>query len=627
MFHLEKKKFFVKEDKETGFVGLKLVHNTIKHTFGYFFFFFGVIVSILAGIWLIQITNANNAWGTKYFSPDDPKDDPTDFWNFYLYIFLTIISATTATLPIYYSITWFGRKVHSNMVFSLVHSKPTEFLQRTPNGVILNRFSNDINIMDNSFIANFIIIIGGGMQFMVTAVTVVTGVHSLLAMIPLLIFLWLGLRLRQSYMRALLEMQRLSLISKSPIIGTAVSSITGSPVIRTHGREEYFRQKIDNQIDENSKNFLMLFGLSSWYFSLQEIYKLMIISWPLYALILYTQFTTAGGDKQIVSQIQFIQQLTSLYFGMLTGTADLEQAMISVERVHQYEQLEPEIGYKSLEDDSKLFKNIKRSNIPKAKATLQQSIQHDHLENKFLIGKGEIRINQVSARYPTSRRNVLSDIELVIPPGQKVGIVGRTGAGKSSFIKMLWRALDPLLGTIEVDGKDISSLDVKDYRKEINIILQKPNLFEGTLLSNISPSGANRRQIEAYREELIDLGFPLDKLEDPELDFEVKESGSNLSQSEKQIICLMQALQRESKIVILDEATAYVDLALEKKFQERLYRKFRESTMLIIAHRVTNVMKADRILVFDQGRIVEDGSPEELLKNEDGVFYGIWSSR
>ena len=174
-----------------------------------------------------------------------------------------------------------------------------------------------------------------------------------------------------------------------------------------------------------------------------------------------------------------------------------------------------------------------------------------------------------------------------------------------------------------IDGKDLASFDVKEYRKEINIIVQKPSLFEGTLLSNISPGEKRIHQIGILRQDLIDLGFPLSKLQDTDLGYEIKEGGSNLSQSEKQIICLMQALQKDSKIVILDEATAYVDINLEKKFQERLYSKFKNSTMLIISHRLSNVKDVDRVLVFDKGRIVEDGNPRELMKNEKGVFSGL----
>ena len=576
----------------------------------------------LSGFWNVKITEANNSWGVEYFDSTHPHHNPVLFNHFYIYTGLAIVTSMVGVLPTYYSITWFGRRVHSNMVFSLLHSRPTEFLQRTPNGVILNRFSNDVNIMDNELIGNFYQTLASVMVFLVTAVDVLYKMTNILGMIPILAFQMLGFRLRQTYMRAQADVKRLTLISKSPIIGTAVSSIQGSPVIRVLGRQSYLRDKIDYQIDENTKNFVMFYGLHSWFNCLQEFYKLFIIFWPMYFLILYTQYTTPSKEKGLVTQIQLIEKLAMSSLGIFLTSVEFEKAMISVERLREYESIEPESGYKSIEEDSKLFMDIRKSKYKKILEYLKISKMAKSFQ-RLLIQEGEIRLSGVSARYPTSKKEVLKELDLVIPGGQRVGVVGRSGVGKSSFLKLLWRALDPSQGTIEIDGKDLVSLDVKEYRREVNAILQKPCLFEGTLLSNICESSVTAHQIEAIRKELMSLGFPLTKLQESDLSYKVKEGGSNLSQSEKQIISLMRALQKESRVVILDEATAYVDTSLEKKFQERLYRKFRDSTMLIIAHRISNVMDADRVLVFDQGRIVEDGHPRELMKNVNGIFYDI----
>ena len=579
-----------------------------------------MVLTYFISVWTIQVTNLNFAWGKTYFNPKNPHNDPKILSSFYLYIVGFIVASTLSSIPVYYSITWFGRRVHSNMVFSLVHSKPTEFLQRTPNGVILNRFSNDVNIMDNVFIVNFAAIIFLMVNLLVLFYTIVTGLKVYITLIPLSLFMLLGYVLRQSYIGAQRETTRLSLISKSPIIGTAVGSIAGSPIIRVHGLEDYFKKKIEYEINENSKNFLMGFGLSSWFGILQGFIVTFTLLWPLYYILLQIQYDSKTPDPKVLSQIQFIQNFGTFFFSFLTYSSTLEVLMVSIERLNQYENLETEIGYKNLEREKKLFKTLNKSKAKKAMLYLKKQKENNSVE---LINRGGIKFNQVTARYPTARKNVLSDLDLHILPGQTVGIVGRSGAGKSSFIKLLWRALDPYLGNIEVDGKDISSIDVKEYRKGINIILQKPNLFEGTLLSNISQVPLSSSQIQAIREELIDLGFPKNKLEERDLSYEVKESGSNLSQSEKQIVCLMQALQRDSKIVILDEATAYVDIALEKKFQERVGSNFKDSTVLIIAHKISNVMEADRVFVFDQGRIVEDGNPKELLKDTSSLFYDI----
>ena len=224
-----------------------------------------------------------------------------------------------------------------------------------------------------------------------------------------------------------------------------------------------------------------------------------------------------------------------------------------------------------------------------------------------------------------SRKNAIDGLDLTIEAGQTVGIVGRTGAGKSSFTKLLWRALDPLTGSIEIDGADISTVDVKQLRTQLNIVLQKPSVFEGTLLSNLcNAQKLSKVEIQEMRAELIDLGFPKDKLEGRDLQYEVKEGGSNLSQSEKQILSLVKAFRNKSSVVILDEATAYVDPSLETVIQKRIKEAFKGKTVLTIAHKISNIMDSDRILVMDRGEIVQDGSPKGLVDQGEGIFYELW---
>jgi ABC-type multidrug transport system fused ATPase/permease subunit len=220
--------------------------------------------------------------------------------------------------------------------------------------------------------------------------------------------------------------------------------------------------------------------------------------------------------------------------------------------------------------------------------------------------------------------DILKEVNLTIPKGQKVGIVGRSGAGKSTLMKLFWRALEPSNGSISIGGVDVSSYDLKEFRSQVTIILQKPCLFEGTIASNISSRPLKAQEIVEIREELIELGFPGEKLGLQDLDFKIEPNGQNLSQSEKQIVCLMKSLRDEAQFVVMDEATAFVDIEMERQFQKKIWEKFRDCTLFMIAHRVSNVMSCDRVLVFDDGKVVEDGAPEELLKDKESIFYGMW---
>ena len=273
------------------------------------------------------------------------------------------------------------------------------------------------------------------------------------------------------------------------------------------------------------------------------------------------------------------------------------------------------------------MENLNKKALKEAKKLIYSEKDH-----KKIFTLGEIRVERVYARYPTSTKDILRGISVRIPAGQKVGIVGRTGAGKSSFIRLLWRILDYSEGSIKIDGSEITSIGLKNLRREFNIILQDPALFEGTIRSNIFVSEGPDYQpddllVQKIKAELLELGFPKDKADFGRLEFPVDAGGENLSQSEKQVISMVQALQKDSKVIILDEPTAYVDSSVADKFQAKLLTRFPDSTVLIIAHRLRSIIDCERVLVFNDGVIEEDGSPRWLVETQKGLFWEMWNSQ
>ena len=621
---IEDPKFFIREDRASGGIKFSVIQRAVKGTGGWLLMGLVMLSSYILLRIQYTVTFNVNGWANQYFKK---KINDQAQLNFILWLNLVLeIIYFFNSFVVYWSITWMARTIHSRMAFKLLHAKIVEFLQRTSVGIIMNRFSNDINNIDNNYISilNITFITLSGV--IVSLTSIFTTLNSFLPVIPTVAFLVIGYIQRQRYMKANREMVRLANISKSPVIGLATSSIYGSPVIRTMGIEDYLLTRIDERINNNTKNNLMNLGLNKWFDFQMAILKNTLILLPLNLLLLYNVYTIKNsGDKkegaQIATYLNYITRFSGLYSLTLSLISNIETNLISVERCNRYENLDSEIGYQNIEQEAKMFEVLDKGKARLAKTYLNQ------YKRPRVFKSGAIRFRNVSAKYPTGRTNVISDVDIFVESGQKVGIVGRTGAGKSSFIKLIWRALEPIQGMIEVDGIDIRTLDVKKYREQLNVILQKPNLFEGTLLSNISATPLTTSQISEIKHELADLGFPTAKLLQKDLSFEVKVGGSNLSQSEKQIVCLMQTLQRDSPIVVLDEATAYVDTTMERKFQEKIMSRFRDSTMFIIAHRLTNVVECDRILVFDKGRIIEDGNPKELLQNPNGAFYEIWKKQ
>ncbi|XP_064214474.1 probable multidrug resistance-associated protein lethal(2)03659 isoform X3 [Tribolium castaneum] len=302
-----------------------------------------------------------------------------------------------------------------------------------------------------------------------------------------------------------------------------------------------------------------------------------------------------AGSEMWVGYIGLaITQSTSLVGLIQYGTktwSELDSQMTSVERVVEYAELEPE------KDDG--------TTVP----------------SDLWPNNGRILFDDVTMKYPLSNTTVLKSVTFNINPGEKIGIVGRTGAGKSSLISVLFR-LFHFDGTVLIDGADTKTLPLSILRSKIAIIPQDPVLFLGSLRQNLDP-------FEQFSDS--QLWSSLEEVELKEmvtnwaqgLETTILEGGANVSVGQRQLLCLVRAILRNSKIIVLDEATANVDLKTDEVIQKVVRRKFRNCTVLTIAHRLNTIMDSDKILVMDAGTVAEFGPPAQLLKNENGLFYGF----
>lgn len=235
---------------------------------------------------------------------------------------------------------------------------------------------------------------------------------------------------------------------------------------------------------------------------------------------------------------------------------------------------------------------------------------------------GAVAFENYSTRYRPGLDLVVKGINADLHSAEKVGIVGRTGAGKSSLTLALFRMVEPAEGRIVVDGLDISSIGLHDLRASLTIIPQDPVLFSGSLRFNLDPFGRYSDE-ELWRAlELAHLKKFVAQLPDG-LQHAVTEGGENISVGQRQLVCLARALLRRSKILVLDEATAAVDLATDALIQETIRREFRDSTVLTIAHRLNTILDYDRVLLLDRGQVREFDSPQRLLADRDSVFSAM----
>ena len=531
-----------------------------------------------------------------------------------------------------------------------MHAKLGGFLQRVSSGQIINRFTKDIDKID-TVLGSVLSVITLEMTLVIMDIIVVIWTtNQLLLMIPCFLFVIFALAYQRKYMRLKRELTRLQNITNSPVIGWCTAVLKSCAEVRVLKKENYVRKIFIDFIDENTKNSLINYGLDAWFQTRITILNLVLVLIPSYSYVFYSLYTVEGGEGiDIQKLIMFVLGTTKLTADMgdfMVWLSQFETSMVSVERCQAFEELEVEDNYKDYARQEKLYTMPKRNAIT-------EILKND---SKVLFPLGKVELVNLTAKYPTKSTSVLKKLNLVVQPAEKIGIVGRTGAGKTSFIKLFWKCLDSQEGQLLIDGKDIETLDLKSMRREIMVISQETALFAGTLRENIEPTleymfgekdikkskkkrRATKKKLDPFEEEmkekvaekekwivevLGELGFGMDKIEKQGLDFEIDAGGDNLSQGEKQIVCFVRALAEKKKVIILDEATAAIDLKTEQAIQKRIESDFKDSTMFIIAHRIQTVLSCDKILVLDDGYMKEFDTPQNLLKNPDSDFSQIY---
>ena len=254
----------------------------------------------------------------------------------------------------------------------------------------------------------------------------------------------------------------------------------------------------------------------------------------------------------------------------------------------------------------------KASKMPKDKA----------LRESHFPQKGEIKFVKLYVKYRPDTKLVLKNINFTIAPGEKIGIVGRTGSGKTTLCLSLFRILEATTGKILIDNVDISEIGLELLRDSIAFIPQDPKLIDGTLRENIDPLGQYRDEDIIFQLNVNGLAYLLDY--QGGLEGEIEADGSNFSVGEKQLICITRAMLKRSKIVIMDEANSSFDYKTDLLIQKSLMKSFQNCTLITIAHKIQTIMNYDRIFELNDGRLVEMGKPSELIKKKEGYFYDLY---
>ncbi|CAG8204861.1 unnamed protein product [Penicillium nalgiovense] len=600
------------EEKATESVGWSVWKAYIKASGSYFN---AIIVFILLGL-----TNVANIWTSLWLSYWTSDKYPGLSTGQYIGIYAGLGGSVVLLMFAFSTyMTTCGTNASKTMLqramFRVLRA-PMAFFDTTPLGRITNRFSKDIQVMDNELSdAMRIYALTMTMIISVMVLVIVFFYYFVIALVPLFILFLLA----SNYYRASArEMKRHESVLRSMVYARFGEAITGVACIRAYGVENQFRRTIRDSIDVMNGAYFLTFSNQRW-LSVRLDAVATLLVFVVGVLVVTSRFNVSPSISGLV--LSYILAIAQMLQFTVRQLAEVENNMNATERVHYYGT--------QLEEEAPLHQAEVSPSWPE---------------------KGHIEFNSVEMRYRAGLPLVLQGLTMDVRGGERIGIVGRTGAGKSSIMSALFRLTELSRGSIKIDGVDISTVGLHDLRSRLAIIPQDPALFKGTIRSNLDPfnehndlelwSALRKAYLIGQEQGLEGEGLPsgsgsgtitpvtdtdvkarpINKLT---LESPVDDEGLNFSLGQRQLMALARALVRDARVIVCDEATSSVDFETDQKIQHTMAQGFDGKTLLCIAHRLRTIIHYDRICVMDQGRIAEMDAPVALWDKADGIFRAM----
>ncbi|XP_071359815.1 ATP-binding cassette sub-family C member 10 isoform X2 [Trachinotus anak] len=512
---------------------------------------------------------------------------------FYLMVYGSIAVANTVFTAIRAFLFAYGAicaatAIHNRLLDRVLKATVT-FFDTTPLGRVLNRFSSDLYSVDDSlpFILNILLANIFGLLGML--VVILYGLPWVL--LPLLPLALLYHRTQHFYRHTSRELKRLCSLTLSPVYSHFSETLTGLGTIRASGSSARFEEESARRVEQNQRCLFLSNAAMQWLDIRLQLIGVAVVTGLAVIAVVQHQFHSV--DPGLVGlSLSYALSITTLLSGLIFSFTQTEMQLVSVERTEEYS-----------------------TGLP-----TEPQHQNTQLPSSW-PEQGWLEFRGVVLAYRDGLPNALDGVSLVVQPGEKVGIVGRTGSGKSTLFLALFRMVELNQGQIFLDGLDISTVGLGQLRSRLAIIPQDPFLFSGTIRENLDPCGRDSDQQLLDVLDQCHLSSVVSRMGG--LDAEVGERGRFFSVGQRQLLCLARALLTQAKVLCIDEATASVDQKTDKLLQQTIREKFQDKTVLTIAHRINTIMDCDRVLVMQGGKVAEFDAPAALCQSDRSIFHRL----
>lgn len=571
-------KLIKEEERETGKVSLNVYKLYCTESFGWL----GVVAVLFFSLAWQGTLMADDYWLAYETSAKRAASFNPSFF-IEIYAIIAAVSCVLILLRIFLA-TVMGLKTSQiffgQMLHSILHA-PMSFFDTTPSGRILSRASSDQTNVD--IFIPFFMSVTVAMYVTLISIIIITCQYTWPTVIFLIPLGWLNIWYRGYYLSTSRELTRLDSITKAPVIHHFSETITGVMTIRCFRKQERFSQENINRVNANLRMDFHNNGSNEWLgFRLELIGSFVLCISALFMIVLPSNIIK---PENVGLSLSYGLSLNSVLYFAVYISCFLENKMVSVERIKQFTVIPSEAKWN----------------------------KKDFLPPLNWPTHGNVELKNLQVRYRPDTPLVLKGLTFSIRGGEKIGVVGRTGGGKSTLIQVLFRLVEPSAGKIIIDSIDISALGLHDLRSRFGIIPQEPVLFEGTVRSNVDPIGQ-------YSDDEIWKSLERCQLKDVvsakpgKLDSAVVDNGDNWSVGQRQLLCLGRVMLKRSRLLFMDEATASVDSQTDGVIQRIIREDFSACTIISIAHRIPTVMDCDRVLVIDAGMAKEFDKPSRLLE-------------